>query len=72
MPTSLAFVSLPRSVLAPDRWRRRSFLDVANTLPQRRLEVDWPAVLVQQIGEGFIGEILEVSHAVLGEQVEVS
>jgi hypothetical protein len=57
MPTSLAFVSLPRSVSARDRWRRGSFLDVADTLPQRRLEVDRPAVLVQQIGDGFIGEL---------------
>jgi hypothetical protein len=37
-----------------------AILDLAHTLPQRSLEVDRPAVLAQRIGEGFVGEILEV------------
>ena len=65
---SLALVSLPRSDRAPGR--RRTLLDLADTLPQRRLEVDWAAVFAQQIGEGLISELLEVPHAVPGEQVE--
>jgi hypothetical protein len=39
-------------------------------LPQRRLEVDRPAVLAEEIGEGFVSEFLEVPHAVFGKQVE--
>jgi hypothetical protein len=31
-----------------------------NTLPQSRLEVDRPAVLAEKIGEGFVGQLLEV------------
>jgi hypothetical protein len=30
-----------------------------------RLEVDRPAVLLQQIGEGLVGQLLEVPHACL-------
>jgi hypothetical protein len=39
-------------------------------LPQGRLQVDRAAVLAEQIGEGLVGELLEVPHAVPGEQVE--
>jgi hypothetical protein len=38
-------VSLPRNVTPTHRWRRRPLLDLADTLPQRRLEVERPAVL---------------------------
>jgi hypothetical protein len=39
--------SAGRSYAAPDSWRRRPRLDLAYTLPQGRLGVDRPAVLVQ-------------------------
>jgi hypothetical protein len=31
-----------------------------------------PPVLVEQVGEGLVGEFLEIPHAVSGEQVEGS
>jgi hypothetical protein len=31
-------------------------------MPQRRTEVDRRAVLLEQIGEGFVGEFLDVPH----------
>jgi hypothetical protein len=58
MSTSLAFPSLPRGVAAPDRWCRRALSELADTLPQSRLEVDGPAVLLQVIGEGLVGKRL--------------
>jgi hypothetical protein len=36
----------------------------ADTLPQRRLEVDRPAVLLEQIGEGLVSELLEIPPVV--------
>jgi len=42
----------------------------AHTLPQRRLEVDRPAVFAEQVAEGLVGEILEVPRGVLGKQIE--
>jgi hypothetical protein len=38
----------------------RALLDLAYTLPQRRLEVDRPAVLLEQIGQGLVGQSLEI------------
>jgi hypothetical protein len=62
-------VSLPR-VATLDRWCRRALVDVADTLPQGCLEVDRPAMLAEKIGERLVGKLLEVPHAVPGEQVE--
>jgi hypothetical protein len=53
-----------------DRWCRRPFFDIADTLPQGGLKVDRAAVLFQQIGEGLVCDLLEVPHAVPGEQIE--
>ena len=36
-----------------------------HVLEAGRLEVDRPAVLLQQIGEGLVGQLLEVPHACL-------
>jgi hypothetical protein len=48
-----------------------ALFDVADTLPQCGLQVDRPAVLVEEIGEGLVGPpFLEVPHAVPCEQVE--
>jgi hypothetical protein len=44
--------------------------DLADTLQQGPLEVYRPTVLLQEIGEGLVGEFLEIPHAVSGEQVE--
>jgi hypothetical protein len=54
----------------PNRRRRWPLLDLAGTLTQCCPEVDWPAVLAEEIREGLVGEFLEVPHAIPGEQVE--
>jgi hypothetical protein len=43
---------------------------VAHALAQGRLEVDRPAVLVEEISECLVSELTKVLHAVPGEQVE--
>jgi hypothetical protein len=42
----------------------------ACALAQRVAQADRPAVLLQHVGEGFLGKLLERLHAVGGEQVE--
>jgi hypothetical protein len=52
-------------------WRRPGLLIYrAHTLPKRRLEIRWPTVLSEEIGEGLVGKLLEVLHAIFGEQVQ--
>jgi hypothetical protein len=52
-------------------WRRPGLLIYrAHTLPKRGLEIRWPTVLAEEIGEGLVGELLEVLPAIFGEQVQ--
>jgi hypothetical protein len=52
-------------------WRRPGLLIYrAHTLPKRGLEIRWPTVLSEEIGEGLVGKLLEVLHAIFGEQVQ--
>jgi hypothetical protein len=39
-------------------------------LAQRASEINGPAVLVQQIAKGFLGQFLEVHHAVACQEIE--
>ena len=41
-----------------------------HTLAQGCLQVRWSPMFLQQVTEGFIGQLLEVHHAVSGKQVE--
>jgi hypothetical protein len=52
---------------APDRWRRRPPFDLPNTLLRGRLEVDRAPCFFQEIGEGLVGEFLEVRYAAPAE-----
>jgi hypothetical protein len=67
MMASLAPAGLTRCVAASDRWRRRTLLDLADTLPQRGPEVHRPAVHSDprfKGGSGFgSGDVAEGSKA---------
>src|SRR5579883_613541 len=43
---------------------------LAGALPQRRLEIDRPVVLAQEIAERLVGELLKIHHAVARQKVE--
>jgi hypothetical protein len=57
-------VAAPVINAAPRRWR--ALLDLVDTLPQR-LEVDRPAMFLEQVGESFVGQY---PACCLREQVE--
>jgi hypothetical protein len=41
----------------------------AHTLTKCRLEIGWPTVLAEEIGEGLVGELLEVLHAISSQEI---
>src|SRR5690242_11834876 len=42
----------------------------AGAAPQRRLQIGRPAVLLEEIAKGFVGELLEIAQAVARQEVE--
>src|SRR5437764_279682 len=40
------------------------------TLAQRRFEIGWPPVFIQEIAERFVCELLKIHHAVAAQQIE--
>src|SRR5262245_45512484 len=54
------------------RWLRAIVVDPdrARALAQGILQADRPPVLLQQVGERFVGEFLKRTHAVAGVEVE--
>src|SRR5450830_809525 len=45
-------------------WPSRLLLLNAGASPQRLLQIDWHAMLLEQIGEGFLREFLQRRHPV--------
>src|ERR1035437_5090149 len=45
-------------------WPSRLLLLNAGASPQRLLQIDWHAILLEQIGEGFLREFLQRRHPV--------
>src|ERR1035437_1673939 len=48
-------------------WPSRLLLLNAGASPQRLLQIDWHAMLLEQIGEGFLREFLQRRHPVPAE-----
>src|SRR5215216_5531184 len=59
------FAARPSAGLAGVIGRR-----LARTLPQRLLQIRRALVLLQQVGEGFVRQILEILHAVARQEVD--
>jgi hypothetical protein len=55
---------------APCRRQPGLLIYRAHTLPKRGLEIRWPTVLAEEIGKGLVSELLEVLHAICGEQIQ--
>src|ERR1017187_1107465 len=49
-------------------WRSRFLLLNAGASPQRILQIDWHATLLEQIGKGLVREFLQCHHPVPAQQ----
>src|SRR5450759_1183541 len=59
-----------RSVSLQLPWRSRFLLFSAGASPQRILQIDWHATLLEQIGEGLVREFLQCHHPVPAQQCQ--
>src|SRR5450759_6015322 len=57
-----------RSVSSHLPWRSRFLLFNAGASPQRILQIDWHATLLEQVGEGLVREFLQCHHPVPAQQ----
>src|SRR5664280_2614989 len=51
-------------------WRSRFLLLNAGASPQRILQIDWHATLLEQIGKGLVREFLQCHHPVPAQQCQ--
>src|SRR5664280_1956653 len=52
-------------------WRSRFLLLNAGASPQRILQIDWHAMLLEQIGKGLVREFLQRHHPVPAQQCQL-